>query len=63
MKRNMGKADRMIRFIIAIVIILAGLYFQSWWGLIALLPLATSYTGFCPLYKLLGISTCKTEPI
>lgn len=61
MKSNVGKTDRNIRFIIALVIGLAGIYFQSWWGLVAAVPLLTSYTGFCPLYKLLGITTCKPK--
>lgn len=31
---------------------------QSLWGLFGLLPLATGLVGSCPLYTLLGISTC-----
>jgi len=59
MKRNVGKTDRMVRLIAAVVIGIAGLYFNSWWGLVAALPLATSFLGFCPLYRLLGINTCN----
>lgn len=61
MKYNLGKTDRYIRLIIAVVIGTAGIYFQSWWGLLAAIPLLTSYVGFCPLYKLFGISTCKAS--
>ncbi|MFC0775098.1 YgaP family membrane protein [Terrimonas alba] len=61
MKCNVGKTDRTIRLIIAIAIGAAGLYFKSWWGLVAILPLITSYAGFCPLYSLLGISTCHPK--
>ena len=61
MVRNIGKTDRTLRFVVAVLIILAGIYFQSWWGLVAVLPLITSYAGFCPLYKLLGINTCKAD--
>jgi hypothetical protein len=61
MKCNVGKTDRSIRLIIAVVIGAAGIYFNSWWGLLAALPLLTSYAGFCPLYKVLGINTCKTS--
>jgi len=60
MKSNVGKTDRIVRLIAAIAIGIAGLYFNSWWGLVAALPLATSYWGFCPLYRLLGINTCNT---
>lgn len=59
MKCNVGKTDRNIRLIAAIVIGAAGIYFQSWWGLLAVVPLITAYAGFCPLYKVLGITTCK----
>jgi hypothetical protein len=61
MKSNVGKTDRTIRMIVALAIAAAGLYFQSWWGLVALLPMVTAYTGFCPLYSLLGINTCNRK--
>ena len=61
MKSNVGKTDRTIRMIVALAIAAAGLYFQSWWGLVALLPMVTAYAGFCPLYSLLGINTCNRK--
>jgi hypothetical protein len=61
MKSNVGKSDRNIRIVLGIVIAVAGFYFKSWWGIIAIVPLLTAFTGFCPLYKLLGINTCKTN--
>lgn len=62
-KRNESNADRALRAILGIVLI--GAYFAfpdlSWgWVLwIGIIPLATAITGFCPLYRLLGISTCR----
>jgi rhodanese-related sulfurtransferase len=32
---------------------------RTLWGLIGIVPLLTGLTGFCPLYRLLGLSTCK----
>jgi hypothetical protein len=61
MKRNMGFADRVIRLIIAAVIIAAGFYYKNCWGLVAIIPLLTGLWGFCPLYALLGIKTCKVK--
>lgn len=61
MKCNVGKTDRAIRIIIGLVIILAGIYYGSWWGLIGLLPLISAILRFCPAYVPLGISTCKEE--
>jgi Protein of unknown function (DUF2892) len=61
MKRNEGNMDRIIRIVLAIAIAAAGLYFQSWLGLIAIIPLATALVGFCPLYAIFGISTCPVQ--
>ena len=62
MKSNMGKVDRIIRFIIGLVIIIWGIVAGSWWGLIGLIPLLTALVNWCPLYTLLGISTKKAKP-
>jgi hypothetical protein len=59
MNKNVGKIDKTIRIIAAVVIGALGIYFESWWGLIALVPLATALIGWCPLYCPLGASTCK----
>jgi hypothetical protein len=61
MKQNIGKTDATIRFILAVIIALAGIYYRSWWGLLAIVPLLTAYFSFCPLYKLLGVSTSKRK--
>ena len=57
MKKNVGSADRNIRIMLGIIIIAAGIYFNSWWGVLAAIPLVTAFTGLCPLYKLLGVNT------
>lgn len=62
MKKNIGSADKTIRMVLGIGIIVLGLYFQSWWGLVGILPLVTSLMGTCPAYLPFGISTCKTSP-
>lgn len=54
---NMGKADRIIRGILGVAILGAGLYFRSWWGLIGIIPLGTSIIGWCPLYVPFKINT------
>ncbi len=57
MKRNMGLIDRLIRLGVAVVIAVLGIVFQSWWGLLALIPAATALSGWCPLYSILRLST------
>jgi hypothetical protein len=61
MKPNVGTKDAMVRMVLGVLIALAGIYYTSWWGLLAFVPLVTAYFNFCPLYKLLGINTCKTK--
>ncbi len=61
MKKNVGKVDKVVRILIAIAIAVVGIYYHSWWGLLAILPLITALTGFCGLYSLLGISTCSLK--
>jgi len=61
MKQNVGSIDKAARIIIGAAIILWGVFSQSWWGLVGLVPLGTALINFCPLYLPLGISTCKTK--
>ena len=67
MKKNMGKADRIIRILIAVVI--GVLYFTNTisgtLGLVLLILgavfLLTSFISFCPLYAPFGINTCPKK--
>jgi hypothetical protein len=62
MKKNMGKIDKMVRFVVGIVLIsLVFIGPQSVYGWIGIIPLATSLISFCPVYPLLGISTAKSK--
>lgn len=61
MKKNIGGADRTIRIILGLAILIIGFYYESWWGLLGVIPLFTAFTKSCPLYCLSGISTCKTK--
>jgi len=60
MKKNMGGADRGFRFVLGAAIVGAGLYFGSWWGVVGVIPLATSLLGTCPAYLPFGFNTCRT---
>ena len=57
----MGKTDRTIRIIIGIVVLALGYYFGTWWGLVGLVPLLTAFSGWCPAYTLIGVSTCSAK--
>jgi hypothetical protein len=60
MIKNVGSADQVIRILLGAGIIIAGLVLKSWWGAAGLIPLATAGLSFCPLYTILGLTTCKT---
>ncbi|HCB42210.1 MAG: hypothetical protein CMK97_18445 [Pseudomonas sp.] len=60
MKANVGTIDRVLRILVgALLIALTLTGTIGLWGWIGLVPLATGVVRFCPLYPLLGISTCK----
>lgn len=61
MNPNVGGLDKKIRIVAGITIIAAGAFFQSWWGAVGIIPLATALINWCPAYLPLKISTCKTE--
>jgi len=60
MKSNAGKPDKNIRIVLGIIIVAAGVYFKSWWGIVAIVPLVTAFSGFCPLYRLFWINRSET---
>jgi len=60
MKINESKTERIIRVAVGIALlsmVVTGP--QSLWGLIGIVPLMTGFIGNCPLYTILGISSCK----
>ncbi len=61
MKKNVGTIDKIIRVLLALIIASIGIYYQDWWGLLAIIPLATAFSGFCPAYCPLKLSTNKKE--
>jgi Inner membrane protein YgaP-like, transmembrane domain len=57
--RNEHKVERVIRVLVGIgVLSLVFVGPQSNWGWIGVVPLATGLLGSCPLYSVLGLSTC-----
>ena len=60
--RNEAKIERVIRVVAGVGLL--SLVFvgpQTPWGWIGVVPLATGLIGSCPLYTLLGISTCPMK--
>ena len=62
MKANVGGIDKILRIVAGVVLIaLAATGTVGVWGWIGVVPLLTGRSGFCPLYPLLGMSTCPTK--
>ena len=62
MKLNVGGIDRILRIVVGIVLIgLAATGTVGWWGWLGVVPLATGLLRFCPMYRLLGMSTCPVQ--
>ncbi len=62
LKKNAGSLDRIVRIVVGLALL--GWYFFAGgpiWALIGIVPLATGALGFCGLYTLLGINTCKLK--
>ncbi|MBL9046751.1 MAG: DUF2892 domain-containing protein [Tabrizicola sp.] len=66
MTRNEGNADRVLRALVGVLALLGAFafgWFSGWmvWAAAAVgvIMLVTAATGFCPLYRLVGINTCK----
>ncbi len=60
MKSNMSQGDKIIRILVGVSIGIAGLFLsQLWFGVIALIILATALMNFDPFYALFGFSTRK----
>jgi len=58
MQKNESSFDRWLRVVIGIALL--SLVFvgpKTAWGLLGLIPLGTAAIGFCPLYRVLGITT------
>ncbi len=62
--KNVGTADRVVRVIIGITLLVFLFWSDSpwrWAGLIGIVPLLTAFLGSCPLYSVLGLTTCPLE--
>jgi hypothetical protein len=66
MTRNVGTFDRVARGLVGIVALLGAFvlgWFSGWmvWAaaVVAVILLVTATVGTCPLYRLIGVNTCK----
>ncbi|MEQ8482330.1 MAG: DUF2892 domain-containing protein [Hoeflea sp.] len=64
-KTNVGGIDRILRIVAGLVLLAMFFVFPdaSWryFALIGIVPLATGLLSTCPLYSILGLSTCPAK--
>ncbi len=64
-KKNVGSLDRILRFVLGIVMLGAWFIYPDLGYrnllLIGIIPLATSLMSSCPLYSIFGLSTCPMK--
>ena len=65
LKSNVGSLDRVFRVVVGLALLLAFFLMPEagyrWALLIGIVPLATGLVGSCPLYSLIGVSTCRVK--
>jgi hypothetical protein len=64
MKKNVGSLDKTLRIVLGLGLLSLLFVLEApmkYLGLIGLVPLATSLMGWCPLYSLIGVNTCRVK--
>jgi hypothetical protein len=64
MKTNVGTVDRTLRIVGGLALLSLFFFLEGparSWSLVGLVMLGTGLSGFCPLYTLLGFSSCSNS--
>ncbi len=61
MTKNIGGTDRIIRIVVGLAIIGAGVFYGNIWGAVGIVPLGTALIGWCPPYAIFGINSCGVK--
>lgn len=59
---NEHVVDRAARIALGLALLTVALLGRGAWGFLGVVPLLTGIVGSCPIYTLLGASTCKVKP-
>ena len=59
MKSNVGGVDKWLRIVVGLLLIVWAATGGPVWAWVGVVALATGVFNFCPVYKLIGVSTCK----
>ena len=59
--RNEGTVDRALRVALGLALLFVAFTGRGVWGYLGIVPLLTGLMGSCPLYSILGVSTCPVK--
>ena len=60
--KNVGGIDRILRVVVGLALVVAAATGTiGLWGWVGVIPLITGLFGFCPAYRLIGLSTCPLK--
>lgn len=64
---NVGGADKTVRLIVGVLLLAVAAFYavDTVWKVVAgvagVVAIVTAFAGFCPLYAMLGMNTCKDK--
>ena len=62
---NIGLIDRIVRLVVGASLLYFALFAPqngyNWIGWIGIVPILTALIGNCPLYSIVGVSTCRAK--
>jgi hypothetical protein len=65
MTTNVGSIDRIVRIVIGLGLLWYAIFAAptgyNWIGWIGVVPIITALIGNCPLYSILGVTTCPAK--
>ncbi|PIE12782.1 MAG: hypothetical protein CSA70_08735 [Rhodobacterales bacterium] len=61
MAKNVGGIDRILRVVVGALLILGALMGYGAWMWVGVVPLVTGLLSTCPIYSILGMSTCPLK--
>jgi hypothetical protein len=65
MTKNVGSIDRIVRIVIGLGLLWYAMFAAptgyNWIGWIGVVPIITALIGNCPLYSILGVTTCPAK--
>jgi hypothetical protein len=65
MTKNVGSIDRIVRIVIGLGLLWYAIFAAptgyNWIGWIGVVPIVTALIGNCPLYSIIGVSTCPAK--